>query len=252
MTKKQKLPKKILIYDIETTPNLGYIWAKYEQNVLKFVEEWSLLSFAYKWYGENKTIAVGTNNFTEEALVLRLHQLFSEADVVIAHNGDKFDQRKVNAKFLEYGLNPPASYESIDTLKVSRKYFALNSHKLDDLGSILKIGNKLNTGGFELWLGCMRGDKRSWQKMLAYNKQDVVLLEKVYKRLLPWINNHPSMSVLGKPDSCPKCAGGPLQARGTRKTTKTGVYQRFQCTNCGGWCTSRTVDKSFEKPLYVN
>jgi hypothetical protein len=79
---------KILIYDIETTPNLAYVWGKWQQDVIQFKQEWTLLSFSYKWLDEKKTIAVGQDNFTEEALVLRLHQLFSEADVLIAHNGD--------------------------------------------------------------------------------------------------------------------------------------------------------------------
>lgn len=245
-----KYQPRILIYDIESTPNLAYVWGKYDQNVIKFEREWSLLSFAYKWLGDSKTHAVGTNNFTEEQLVLRLHQLFSEADVVIAHNGDKFDQRKVNAKFLEYGLNPPSPYKTIDTLKVARKYFALNSNKLDDIGSILKIGNKAETGGFETWLACMRGEKRAWQKMLKYNKQDVVLLEKVYLKLRPWIDNHPGVNLYGKPESCPKCGKGPLHARGTRKTTKTGTYQRYQCQNCGGWSHSRKSESV--KNLTVN
>ena len=234
---------KILIYDIETTPNLAYVWGKYQQDVIKFEEEWKLLSFAYKWLGESKTVAVGTNSVTEEALVLRLHQLFSEADIIIAHNGDRFDQKMVNAKFLEYGLLPPSYYKSIDTLKVAKRYFRLNSNKLDDLGTILRVGRKAQTGGFDTWLGCMQGNKTAWRQMLKYNKQDVVLLEKVYLKLRPWIDNHPGVNLYGRPESCPKCGGGPLHQRGTRKTTKTGSYARYQCQDCGGWSTGRKVER---------
>lgn len=242
--------KKILIFDLETGPNLSYTWAKWQQDVIAFKEEWKLLSFSYKWLGEKKTTAAGQDKFTEEQLILRLHQLFDEADVLIAHNAKSFDIKKANAKFLEYNLNPPSPYEVVDTLLVSRKYFKLNSNKLNDLGKLLKVGVKVETGGFDLWLGCMAGNKRSWQTMLRYNKQDVVLLEKVYRRLLPWIENHPAMNLFGKPEACPKCGKGPLHARGTRKTTKTGTYQRWQCQSCGGWSHSRKsvrVDN-----LYVN
>src|SRR5690349_16138939 len=39
---------KVYLVDIETTPNLGYTWGKWEQSVIEFRKEWELLSFAYK------------------------------------------------------------------------------------------------------------------------------------------------------------------------------------------------------------
>lgn len=236
---------KVLVYDLEISPNLGWVWQKYDTNVIQFEQEWELLSFSYKWLGERKTVAVGQDTVNEEALVLRLHQLFDEADIVIAHNGDRFDQKMANVKFMEYGLVPPSPYKSIDTLKVAKRYFRFTSNKLDDLGQKLGVGKKAATGGFETWMGCIRGDSKAWKKMLAYNKQDVVLLEKVYLKLRPWMDNHPALNVLeGRPGSCPKCGLGPLQSRGTRKTTKTGTYTRFQCQSCGGWSSGRTMEKA--------
>jgi uncharacterized protein YprB with RNaseH-like and TPR domain len=239
------VPKaKILVFDIETTPNLGYVWGKYEQNVLEYQSEWTMLCFAYKWLGERKTVAVGQNKFSEEILVRRLHSLFEEADVVIAHNGNSFDVKMCNAKFIEFGLDPPSFYKSIDTKLVAKRYFRFNSNKLDDLGNKLGLGRKIQTGGFDLWMGCMRGDKGAWAKMLKYNVQDVVLLEKIYLKMRPWMDNHPAMNVLlDKPDACPKCGGGPLHKRGTLHRTKTGTVQRYQCTNCEGWSQGRTTER---------
>ncbi len=241
---------KILIYDLETGPNLSYTWGKYQQDVIDFKDEWELLSFAYKWLGEKPVVAVGQDKFSEEVLVARLHQLFDEADILIAHNGDRFDQKKANAKFIQYGLMPPSFYKTIDTCKVARRYFMFNSNKLDDLGNRLGIGRKAETGGFGLWLGCMGGDKKAWAKMLKYNAQDVRLLEKVYIKLRPWIDNHPSISLItGYDDSCPKCGSTKLQKRGARYT-KVSINQRYQCTKCGGWSHSRQALSTGVK--YVN
>ena len=74
--------------------------------------------------------------------------MFDEADVVIAHNGDKFDMRKANARFGHY--EPPMPVQQVDTLKVARKYFKFESNKLGDLGEHLGLGNKEVTGGFAL------------------------------------------------------------------------------------------------------
>ncbi len=241
---------KILVFDIETTPNLAYVWGKYQQDVIAYNHELELLSFAYKWFSEKEIYAVGLNDFDEETLVLRLHQLFDEADIVIAHNGARFDVRKANAKFIEYGLTPPSPYKVVDTKIVAKRYFMFNSNKLDDIGSLLGVGRKVQTGGFSLWLGCMAGDEKAWAKMLRYNKQDVILLEKIYKKLRPWIENHPGLNIIdSRPSACPKCGHTKLQARGTRHT-KVSIFRRFQCLGCGGWCQARKSIKSDVQ--YVN
>lgn len=251
---------RVLIYDIETSPNLGWIWGKWEQNVIKFEQEWHMLCFAYKWLGEKATHVVALPDFegykkdptNDRDLVKVLWDLFEEADVVIAHNGNQFDQRKSNARFLAHGFDPPVPYVAIDTLKVARRYFNFNSNKLGDLGEVLRVGAKAETGGFDTWLGCMNGNRNSWAKMKKYNKQDVVLLEKVYLRLRPWIDNHPGMNILtGRLDACPKCSHGVLQKRGF-KFTKTLTYQRYQCQGCGGWSQSRASIKAAERVVYTN
>lgn len=233
---------KILVYDIETTPNLGYVWGKWQQDVVEFVSEWDLLSFAYKWLGEKQTVSVGTNKFSEEVLVRRLWNLFDEADIVIAHNGDQFDQKMMNVKFMQYGLTPPSPYRTIDTKKVARRYFRYNSNKLDDLGKVLGLGRKVQTGGFQLWTGCMSGDERSWTKMLRYNKQDVILLEKIYLKLRPWIENHPNIGLIdeGNPDNCENCGHHKLHRRGTRYTSRRR-YERLRCTKCGHWQKGKLI-----------
>lgn len=232
-----ELPLKVLLFDIETSPNLAYVWGKYEQNVISFKKEWELLSVAWKWFDlKGAPIhCAARNNLTEKEIVLKLWTLFDNADVIIAHNGDQFDVKKVKAKFLEYGLKPPSSYKTVDTKKIAKNQFMLNSNSLDDIGNLLKIGRKKQTGGFELWLKCMAGDKKAWKKMIAYNKQDVALLEKVYLKVRPWLPNHPDVySVVGRNKVCPTCGSKKLNLRGFRYT-KTGRTQKLNCLDCGSW-----------------
>ena len=114
----------------------------------------------------------------DSSLVKALWDLIDEADVVIAHNGDKFDMRKANARFVAHGLGPASPVKQVDTLKVARRYFMFNSNKLDHLGAHLGLGRKVDTGGFETWAGCMRGDMKFWKRMTKYAKQDVDLYAK--------------------------------------------------------------------------
>ncbi len=142
--KKIKINKRprVLIFDIESAPNLGYIWGKYEQDVLSYVKEWYMLSFAFKWLGEEKTHVFGLPQYplykkdkmNDKQLVESLWKLFDEADIIIAHNGNSFDIKKSNARFIFHGMKPPSPYKSIDTKLVAKRSFNFNSNKLDDLG----------------------------------------------------------------------------------------------------------------------
>lgn len=242
---------KILLYDIETMSNLAYVWAKYEQNVIAYEKEWYMLSFAYKWLDEKQTYVKSLpdfksyrrNKMDDKALVTELWKLFNEADIIIAHNGASFDIKKTNAKFIEHGLVPPSPYKIIDTKLVAKRYFNFNSNKLDDLANLFGFGRKIDTGGFELWLGCASGDEKSWKKMCTYNKHDVVLLEKIYLKMRPWMVNHPHMGTLNDDrDSCSNCGEDKLQKRGFGIRGNFTKVQRYQCTGCGAW-TQKTIPK---------
>ena len=239
---------KVLFYDIETAPNLAYVWGHYDQNVVRQYREWYVLCFSYKWEGQKSTKVVSLPDFPEIyaanpendiAVVGALWKLFDEADIVVAHNGDRFDMRKANARFAYHGLTPPTMPLQVDTLKVARRYFMFNSNKLGDLGEHLGLGNKEATGGFELWAGCMRGDEKSWRIMKRYAKQDVDLLQDVYERLRPWMTNHPNRALIdGRPHACPSCGHDELIRRGNR-STKVAQYVQYQCKGCGSYCRDR-------------
>ena len=235
--------------DVENSPNLAFVWGKYEQNVIDYEKEWYMLSFAYKWKDEKTVKAFKLSDFptykkdktNDKKLLLELWKLLDEADIVIGHNVDRFDVRKTNARFLANGISVPSPYKTVDTLKVAKKYFFLNSNKLGDLGKYLKLGSKIDTGGFDLWLGCMAGDSSSWKKMVEYNKNDIVLLEKVYETLKPWMTNHPNVNVLsGRPNACPTCGSPRIHGRGYG-IAGGRKKQKFQCQNCSCWFMGKVI-----------
>lgn len=250
---------KILLYDIETSPNLGYIWGKWQQDVIAYEEQWYILSVAWKWLGQKTTHVAALPDFktykkdrTNDVEIVKLiHDLFDEADVVIAHNGDSFDQKKSQARMMVHKMTPPSPYRQIDTKKVAKKYANFNSNKLDDLGQILGLGEKASTGGFSLWKGCMDGNPSAWRVMKKYNKQDVVLLEKIYLELRGWMTNHPAMNLMeGKLDSCPNCGGTKIHKNGTY-FNRVSKVQVWKCTDCGAHPRSRLVDAVKEHVMYV-
>lgn len=172
--------------------------------------------------------------------------LLHEADVVVHYNGSRFDIPMLNNEFIREQMSPPSPYKQLDLRTVMKKSFRFASNKLSHIAKQLGLGEKLKHEGFELWLKCMAKDKAGFRTMLAYNKQDVILLEKLYVRLLPWIEIHPNHAVYSGVDSCPSCGSKHFHARGS-VTTHNSQYQRFQCQDCGKWFRgSKPINKKRE------
>lgn len=233
---------RILVLDIETSPSLVYVWGLFKQNIAinQIVEPTRVICFAAKWVGEDQLIIAGENELTHREVIQRAFELLDQADAVITFNGDNFDIPHLNREFMEYGLGRPAPFQSIDLYKVVKKHHRFLSNKLAWITNRLELSGKMEHEGFSLWRRCLEGDPLAWAIMLAYNGQDVVTTEELYRELLVWIDNHPNMNLFRPPSDipvCPKCEQDALQKRGTRKT-KVSVFQRYQCQACGSWHSS--------------
>lgn len=246
---------KRLLLDVETAPHLAAVWGMFNQNVSldMLLESGYTLCWAAKWYGSDEVMYDSLHRNSQKVMMQNLHELLTEADVVIHYNGRKFDIPTINKEFVGMGLKPPAPYKQVDLLETARRQFRFASNKLDYVAKYLGIGQKIKHKGFELWKGCMDGDKESWEQMMEYNIQDVVLLERVYDRMLPWIRSHPNHGLyVDNTDApvCPTCGSTHLHSRGTARTT-VGLYRRFQCQDCGDWSRSRIMDKVDRTNLIV-
>lgn len=246
---------KMLFLDIETAPILANVWGLWKNNVgLNQIEnDWYIMSFCAKWADSSDVIYMDGRDTPEDdyAMMLELFKLLDAADFVVAHNGDKFDIKKIRARMILNGIRPPSPFRTIDTLKIARKEFAFTSNKLAYLTSKLCKTKKLDHAkfsGFELWAQCLKGNEEAWDEMKEYNIVDVLALEELYYVLRPWSSNHPTMTTYNDNETlaCPKCESTDLQKRGFSYTNK-GKFQRYQCTCCGGWSASTYTSNTTEK-----
>ena len=238
---------RILLYDIETMAALVYTWSMWQTNVIATERDWYMLSVAWKWVGEKKIHfkRKSKKKGIDKGLAKTIWNLFDEADIVVAHNGDSFDQRMVSARFIEHGMSPPSPYQSIDTKKVSSRVSRNYSNKLDEIARRLDLGRKLDTLGFGTWLGCAAEDPKAWKLMKKYNIHDVVLLEKVYDALLPWTDSVNLAHWAEGRLACRRCGSENVQKRGVKRTNAS-VFQTYRCNECGGW--SRAAKSNKLKP----
>lgn len=243
---------KILMLDIETAPISAHVWGLWKNNVgLNQIDnDWYILTWAAKWLGGEDVYYDALpyhDTYKKEpendiCLLENLAPLLEEADVVVAHNGKHFDIPKINARFLLQGISPPSPFKINDTLQVARKNFNLTSNKLDYLAQhLLGEGKDKHADfiGHDLWMACIKGNKKAWKEMIDYNVKDVDLLERVYLALRPWDKQAANYGLYLEDTKpvCPKC-GGAMRKDGFHYTS-VSKFQAYRCKDCGGWARGR-------------
>ena len=229
--------------DVETSPNLGLFWrAGYKINIssAQIVRERTLLSAAWSYNNSKRVFSAKAKVYKDGSscdykLVKAVTSGLIDAEVLVGHNGDKFDWRWINGRALIHGLPKLAPVRTVDTLKVARKYFDLNSYRLDYIARLLGLEPKLNTE-YDLWKKICTGQDKDGsllKYMVQYNKHDVVLLREVYN-ILEKYNDSPVIAnqVIDANPVCPFCDSKKLQKRGKFLNLKTW-RQRYQCRSCG-------------------
>ena len=230
---------KILLLDVETVPGKAYIWSPWDKFIPleRLIESGRVVCVSWKWYGKAGVEFRSEWYDGTEAMLNHLSEAMNEADAIITYNGDKFDFVKLAGEFIVNDIEPPAPVTSIDLYKFVKK-LGFQSNKLEFVAKYLKIGEKVKHEGFSLWKAVMGDGVTFGEQMLAqdkmekYNKQDVKLLEGLYKRLRPYMQKHPR--IRDKGDVCPNCGSKHLHNRGY---TYTRLYkkERRQCQDCGAW-----------------
>lgn len=253
-----KAVPRILIFDIETSPLKAYVWRLWKNNVNldHIISEWFCIAWSAKWLYSNEVMGevLTPQEIIQEddkRIITSLWDLINKADIVVAHNGNKFDIPRINSRFIIHGLPPTKPYFSVDTCQVAKKQFGFSSNKLDALAGYFNIPHKLDTD-FDLWKRCLQGDKEALEYMLKYNKKDVTILEEVYLRLRPWIKNHPNMGNLeGNKCACAYCGSLNIEIQPEHwYYTSVGKYPIYRCEDCGG--VSRGRKKVNEYPLLTS
>ena len=241
LTKLGRHIPKVLIFDIETSPMKAYIWSLWKTNVHldHILNEWFCIAWSAKWLYSDEVMGevLTPTEIREEddkRIMTSLWNLINEADIVVAHNGNKFDIPRINSRFIVNGLAPTKPYFSVDTCQIARKQFGFSSNKLDALAGYFNIPHKLDTD-FDLWRRCLEGDENSLAYMLEYNKKDVTILEEIYLKLRPWIKNHPNMGNLeGAQEACANCGSEEIDAITDKfYYTSVGKYKLYRCKTCG-------------------
>ena len=258
---KKKKEARIFVFDIETSTILARVFSPKTEyiNHKNIIKDWFVICWAGRWQGEKKIQrAVVTpdeaRNRDDKRICLKLWDIFNEADVLVAHNGDRFDIKRMNYRWWFHDIQPPLPYRSIDTLKASRSALGATSHALDYLAKQMKIPAKLSTG-FQLWIDCENGVKSALSEMDAYCCHDIEIGEQMYYKIRPWIKGGVNMGLYTELDVsvCPRCASQDIEPTDKIITTGANAYKTFRCNNCqyAGRTKESAINNHKRKKLVV-
>lgn len=230
---------KVLHLDIETSPNVAYVWGLFKQNISlsQLLEPTRVICAAYSWEGDDAYhFAAEWKRGGRKRMIAELWRVLSEADAVVHYNGASFDVPHLNREFLELKLGPPAPFAQVDLYRAVKANFRFPSAKLAHVADVLELGDdgKLHTDMW-LWNRVLDGDPDAREEMERYNVEDVVLLKDLYTALLPWIPRHPNTGLYADALSvCTACGSENVIKEGFA-FTGAGKFQRYSCSDCGRW-----------------
>lgn len=239
-----KTEPKVLIYDIETAPILAYVWGLWENNVglNQIQSDWYVLSWSAKWLGSPADEVMymdgrNSENIEDDFEILSgIWKLLDEADIVVTQNGKKFDEKKLNARFILHGFEPPSTYRHVDTHQIAKSKFGFTSNRLaymtDKLCTKYKKLDHAKFSGFELWKQCLSGNIEAWKEMELYNKYDVLSLEELYLKMRPW-DKSINYQVYNTEDVLTCSCGSTNIRKNGFYYTNTSKFQKYRCMGCG-------------------
>ena len=258
---------KIILFDLETMPNLKEalkVWpqlSNYPGLTLKATIT-SIICAGWKEFDKPETHCINAWDFNrwdknkndDYSVCKAIYDVLKDADAVVTHNGKRFDWKYLQTRLLKHKIGTLDKIHHIDTCQVAKANLLSFNNRLNTIGQLVADDQKLENGGWDLWVRVHGKDPDAMKLMEDYCKQDVILLEKVYRELRPLIGNIPNynhfrsqVKIIEGIRVCPNCGHDELVSNGWRYT-KTQAYQRLQCKKCRSWCR---VDAKGNQPRSI-
>ena len=237
---KMERPIKRLFFDIETSPMIVYSWRVGYNISLPYdnvIEDWKVICISYKWEHEDKVKNLTwDSDHCDKQMLIDFIKIANEADEIIAHNGDRFDIKKVRTRCIYHRIPMFPKYRTLDTLKKAKGSFTFPNNKLDTIAKYLGVGAKLKHDGFDMWVKCVEGDKQALKDMVKYCDMDIIVLEDVYLTMQNYIkpNTHAGVHNGNLKHSCPTCGNDEDLTLLKNDVTQKGTISRvIECESCG-------------------
>jgi len=238
-----KRKKNILIYDLETPRLKAWVWWSGKQYVHDIIDEPKIISVSWKWAGEDEIYDLNWDLTTkdDEHLVKTFVDEFNRADIIVGVNNKNFDDRWLRARAVKYGVDMNAYPRVVDLMKEAKRLIRVPSYSLKNLCVHYNVPQrKLEHEGMKMWMmiqeGTMKERKEYMEKMIEYNRGDILATEGLYYKMLPNLRHQAHIGVMsGNPKwSCPVCGDTELVKLFKTTVTQAGTIQHIMKCSADG------------------
>lgn len=233
---------KILIYDIETSRVPAMVFWSGKQYVShdQLKDEPKIISISWKWLGQNKVYDLTWDkNHSDKGMLETFLKEYNKANMVIGQNNNRFDNRWINARAAKYNLDVNIFVRSFDIMKQAKSKFRIPSYSMKYMCKYFGVPQKLEHEGIRMWdmiqSGTPEEQAEYLEKMVVYNRGDIISTEALYIRLRKYFNHISHIGVLNGSDkfTCPDTGSYNVQLDRTT-VTPTGTLQRIMVSNDTG------------------
>jgi uncharacterized protein YprB with RNaseH-like and TPR domain len=129
----------------------------------------------------------GSDIVDDSLLVEAIRDRLEGYDVIVGHNSKLFDAKFLEGRLFRAGLRPRRKALHVDTMWAIRSNLRVSS-KLDNIQQLAPgVEDKKTPITWDDWARAGAWDKHGMEKVVSHCEQDVVVLEGVYKTLVPYL-----------------------------------------------------------------
>ena len=226
---------KIMVYDIETSriEFTGWWTGKQYVNHKQIKTEPKIISIAWKWIGEDEVkFLTWDKNHCDKKMMIAFLKEYNNASMVIGQNNNSFDNKWINTRAAKHKLHVDRYVKSFDIYRMAKRYFRLPSYSMAFMAQYFGLTLKQSHEGIHMWdmieYGNKDEQKEYLDKMVEYNKGDIVTTEELYVTLKPYFGSVTNNAVKqGLPKwACP--VSGSIDIKLLKTIfTEQGIVQRI-------------------------
>jgi uncharacterized protein YprB with RNaseH-like and TPR domain len=187
---------RVLVYDIETCRVKVDTWWTGKQyiNHNQLRSQAKIISIAWKWLGEDEVYSLTWDkNHCDKKMLVKFLKEYNKASVVVGQNNNSFDNKWINTRAAFHRLHVDRFVKSFDIYRMSKRYFRLPSYSMAYMADYFGLTLKQSHEGIHMWdmveYGTKEEQKEYLQKMVDYNKGDIVTTEELYLTLKPYFGS---------------------------------------------------------------
>lgn len=236
--KSEIIDEKIMVYDIETSrAEFKLFWTGKQyvpHSAMK--KEPKIISIAWKWIGNEEVhYLTWDKDHCDKKMMVKFLKDYNKASMIIGQNNNSFDNKWINTRAAKHNLHVDRYVKSFDIYRMAKRYLRLPSYSMAFMAEYFGLTLKQSHEGLHMWDMIEDGNKEEQaeylEKMVTYNKGDIVTTEELYMTLKPYFGSVTNNAVKqGLPKwACPVSGSTDIRLLKTIFTEQGTVQRILYC-----------------------